>query len=438
MRLKLQEQLPFVFREVSHRRLDELLAIDDRLTRLGEELVAGVHADLVDGLVAPEMGRPGLSADTTLRALIIKTRFNLSYEELEFHLRDSVSSMHFCRIDGAGPSSSALQRAIKQVRPETLEAVNALLVSSAIDDDIEDGETIAVDATAINAKIRAPTDSGLLCDVIRVGTRLLRKARAHIDISFHNHNRLARRRHLAAHHARRKVQRLPHYRRLIWAANRVVRWLEDALNRLPRADATKRLVAELMELAAVAPRVISQARRRVIMGESVPSAEKVLSLHEPHVDIIIKDNRNTYFGHKLFATRGTSGLVLDMQLVRGNPSDAASAVALVQRLERLPNEVAMDGGFASGANLEELQALGVTNVCFAKKRGLTIEDMCGDQRTYRRLRNFRSMIEATFSWLKRSFGLACCNWSGFQSFQSYAWAAVITHNLVVMARAGPR
>jgi len=441
MRLKLQEQLPFVFREVSHRRLDELSAIDDRLCRLGVELVEGVHADLVDGLDAPEMGRPGISADTALRALIIMKRHHLSYEELEFHLRDSASARWFCRIEGNGPSDSALQRAIKRIQPETLEQINVLLIGSALEDGIEDGATVAVDATAVNAEIRAPTDSGLLCDVIRVGTRLLKRSRRFIEISFNNHNRLARRRHLAAHHARRKVKRVPHYRRLLWAAKRVLRWVDAAIEKLPRTEATEKLLVELRALADVGPRVISQARRRVILGESVPSVEKVVSLHEPHVDIIIKDNRNTYFGHKLFATRGTSGLVLDMLLVRGNPNDAASAVALVQRLERplaaVPSEVSMDGGFASKSNVTDLKELGVENVCFAKKGGLQIEDMCGDTRTFRRLRNFRSMIEATFSWLKRSFGLHRCNWRGFQSFRAYAWAAVITHNLVIMARAGP-
>lgn len=441
MRLKLQEQLPFVFHEVAHRTADELSAIDAQLSALGTELVDGVYADLVSHLKHPEMGRLGLSADVTLRALIIKRKFELSYEELEFQLRDSISCRRFCRIESGGPSDSALQRSIKRVRPETLEGVNRLIIGAAVDQEVEDGETVSLDATAVDAKIRAPTDSGLLCDVIRTGTRLLKKASHHIEISFCNHNRLARRRHLAAHHARRKAHRVPHYRRLLWAAKRVLRWVDDAIERLPQTTATEKLHAELAQLASVGPRVVSQARRRVILGESVPSTEKVVSLHEPHVDIIRKDNRNTYFGHKLFAARGTSGLIVDLLVVRGNPSDAAAAVELVQRLEepltRLPSEVAMDGGFASKSNLAELKELGLTNVCFAKKRGLSIDDMVADKRTFRRLRNFRSMIEASFSWLKRSFGLDCCNWSGFESFRAYAWAAVITHNLVVMARAGP-
>jgi IS5 family transposase len=441
MRLKLQEQLPVVFHQVVHRRADDLAAIDDRLVALGTDLVEGVHADLIRGLEAPDAGRPGLSADTTLRALIIKQMFQLSYDGLEFSLRDSVTARDFCRIEGRGPSRSALHRAIKPIRPGTLKAIHEMLVGSAIDDEIEDGETVSVDATCVDAKIRAPTDSGLLCDVIRVGTRLLKKVAGHIEISFCNHNRLARRRHLAAHHARRKAHRIPHYRRLLWAAGRVLRWVDDALERLAQNEDTGKLYEQLGDLAAVGPRVIDQARRRVIRGESVPSAEKVVSLHEPHVDIIIKDNRNTYFGHKLFAARGVSGLILDLSIVRGNPSDAASAVELVQRLQeplkKLPSEIAMDGGFASKSNLAELKQLGVTNVCFAKKRGLSVDDMVCDKRTFRRLRNFRSMIEATFSWLKRSFGLDCCNWRGFESFRAYAWAAVITHNLVVMARAGP-
>jgi IS5 family transposase len=441
MRLKFQEQLPVVFHEVAHRRADELSAIDEKLASLGEELVLGVHADLVRGLEAPDSGRRGLSADTTLRALIIKQLFQLSYDGLEFHLRDSVTARSFCRIESLGPSRSALHRAIKAVRPQTLEVIHELLIGSAIDDEIEDGQTVSLDATAVNAKIRAPTDSGLLCDVVRVGTRLLKKVARHIEISFCNHNRLARRRHLAAHHARRKTHRVPHYRRLLWAAGRVLRWVGNAIEQLPRNEDTEKLHDELRKLALVGPQVIHQARRRVIRGESVPSTEKVVSLHEPHVDIIRKDNRNTYFGHKLFAARGVSGLILDLSVVRGNPSDAASAVELVQRLEsvlgKLPSEVAMDGGFASKANLEELKELGLTNVCFAKSRGMEIDDMVSDARTFRRLRNFRSMIEASFSWLKRSFGLDCCDWRGFESFRAYAWAAALTHNLVIMARAGP-
>jgi len=53
---------------------------------------------------------------------------------------------------------------------------------------------------------------------------------------------------------------------------------------------------------------------------------------------------------------------------------------------------------------------------------------------YKRLRNFRADIETMTSFLKRSFGLRHCTWRGLASFESYAWASVVTANLLVMAR----
>jgi IS5 family transposase len=442
MRLKLQEQTSFVFSEVRHRLADAFVVMDELLAAHGEEVVAGVHADLARGLAHPDRGRHGVSADTVLRALIVKTVFGLSYERLEFHLRDSLTAQHFCRTEGCPPSRSALQRAIKLLQPETLEAVNRLIIGKAVEDGVEDAGTVSLDSTAIDVKVRAPTDSGLLCDVVRGGTRLLNRAKQYAaDIEFVNHSRLARRRHLAAHHARRKVARVPHYRRLLWAAKKVTNYLCTALERLVQVDGTEGLRRKITELLDLAGTIINQARRRVIHGESVPSAEKVVSIHQSDVDIIIKDNRRTHFGHKLFATAGESGLVLDIFVERGNPSDAANTFRCVSRVrqatERLPDEVAADGGFASRDNLERLKELGVSNVCFAKGRGLKVSEMVSDARTYRRLRNFRSRIEATFSWLKRSFGLECCDWVGFESFRSYCWAATIAHNLMVLARDGP-
>ena len=106
-------------------------------------------------------------------------------------------------------------------------------------------------------------------------------------------------------------------------------------------------------------------------------------------------------------------------------------------LDTVPHSVAMDGGFASKRNLSTLKTLGITNVCFSKRRGIEVEEMVENSRIYRALRNFRSTIEATFSWLKGSFGLGRCNWRSFESYQAYAWATVVSHNLTVLARAGP-
>jgi IS5 family transposase len=96
--------------------------------------------------------------------------------------------------------------------------------------------------------------------------------------------------------------------------------------------------------------------------------------------------------------------------------------------------VAADGALASKHNLEEAKARGLDDVVFAKKRGLSVEDMASSTWVYRQLRNFRAGIEGMISFLKRVFGLARCTWKGAESFASYVGASVVSANLLLFAR----
>jgi IS5 family transposase len=135
---------------------------------------------------------------------------------------------------------------------------------------------------------------------------------------------------------------------------------------------------------------------------------------------------------------GASGLVLDCRIEDGNPADATLAVEMVERqhdiFNRVPRQVAFDGGFASKANLAHLKELGVQDVMFSKKRGLQVEDMARSQGVYRGLRRFRAGIEAGISFLKRCFGLDRCTWRGLASFKAYTWASIVSANLLMLAR----
>ncbi len=71
---------------------------------------------------------------------------------------------------------------------------------------------------------------------------------------------------------------------------------------------------------------------------------------------------------------------------------------------------------------------------FAKAKGITVDEMTGDAKAFRALRNFRAGIEATVSYLKRCVGWARCAWRSLRSFTAYAWASVVTANLLLIAR----
>jgi IS5 family transposase len=415
-------------------------------------VVALVHAELIRGLRDPDAGREGMTAEQVLRVLIIKQMNNFSYEELAFHLADSRSYRAFCRLgigDGA-PSKSALQRDIKKLRPETLEKINRALVELAVSKRIEHGRKVRVDCTVVESNIHHPTDSSLLEDGVRVLTRLMAQAKENLDgigVVFTNHHRRARKRALGILNARKKKQ-VKLYRDLIKVARKTVGYAESVAELLESeqhelASFEERLLArgiadELWHFIPLVAQVISQAERRVLHGETLRPAEKVVSIFEPHTDIIRKDRRDTYYGHKTALSGGASGMVTDMVIEEGNPADSTLAVPMIERHEEIfghtPRQTAMDGGFASKPNLVAIKARGVEDVVFAKKRNLEVAEMAKSSWVYKRLRNFRAGVEGTISFLKRCFGLGRCMWRGFESFKSYAWSSVIAANLLVMAR----
>jgi len=131
-------------------------------------------------------------------------------------------------------------------------------------------------------------------------------------------------------------------------------------------------------------------------------------------------------------------MVLDLVVEKGNPADSTLAVRSADRHAALfgerPQRAAFDGGFASKANVERAKAIGVEDIAFHRKAGITIAEMVRSAWVFRRLRDFRSGIEGVISTLKRAFHMDRCTWRGLESFKSYIWSCVTSFNLIVLAR----
>lgn len=184
--------------------------------------------------------------------------------------------------------------------------------------------------------------------------------------------------------------------------------------------------------------VMEQTTRRVMEGESVPADEKIVSLFEPHTDIIKKGGREVQYGHKINLTSGRKGLIYDVVIERGNPADQTRLLPMLERHKEiygsLPSDIAADGGYASKENLTVAKSMKIVNVAFHKQRGLTVAEMTGDDWLFRELRNFRAGIEAGISYLKRCFGVKRIVWKGWDRFCASIHLSIFTHNLIRWAR----
>jgi IS5 family transposase len=424
-----------------HRHVQELVEID-RILRDNPGMTEAVWQGLGEGAKLEE-GREGMRADQILRAAVVKQLNTATYDELSFWLLDSQSYRWFVGLEWgeAAPSRATLQRNIKSITEETWEEIHRILVGYARKEGVEDGRKVRVDGTVTETNIHHPTDSSLLSDGVRVLNRLMKRAREDFGVSrFPNRERRARRRNLDVVNAKRRRKRTKAYRNLLQATRETVRYAGEAAAEL---DACPDVMAWLLSLEIhryidLIEQVIDQTERRVLEGETVPASEKIVSLFEPHTDIIIKDNRDTHFGHKLTLSSGRSGLILDWVVEDGNPADSTLALRMLERQKeiygRVPRQAAFDGCYASKANLAEAKALGVKDVVFSKKCGLEVLDMAKSHWVYKRLRNFRAGIESWISFLKRCFGLERCTWRGEQGFARYVGASIVAANLLTMAR----
>lgn len=451
MRPKFKKQLSLSTAWLGFEQAQELGAISQILS---QHPMAGerVWQDLAAAGLAKEgaVGTSGLSGDQVLRALIVKQLNGFSYRELAFHLADSSSYAKFCELDWRQtPSKSTLAVCIKAIHAETLEQINRLLVGDAKTRKIDDGKKVRIDTTVVESNIHHPLDSNLLSDSVRVLTRLMRRGCREMGskLVIPDRGKRAKRRALGILNARRMERRKPLYRDLVKVteetiarAHHVIATMDRSIQRKEGSvrEALVTIRGELAHYTSLASQVVDQTRRRVFAGESVPAGEKLVSIFEEHTDVIVKDHRDTFYGHKICLSTGKSTLVLDCTVLDGNPADSTLAEMMIDRHIEItgaaPRQAAYDGGFTSLANLEAIKSKGVQDVAFSKARNLSVADMARSTWVYRKLRDFRAGIEATISFLKRSFGLDRCTWKSFDSFKSYVWSSVVSFNLLVMAR----
>lgn len=441
MRKIRENQLRLMPSWVDHPHAKELEAMS-RLLEGNPDIAMLAMKDLADEETAAS-GAPGMTADQVVRVAVLKQLNRFSYDELAFHLQDSACYRAFVGLGWgeAAPRRATLAENVRRLTGATWEAINRVLVDGAREDGIERGDKLRIDGTVVETNILAPADSDLLWDTVRVLTRWLSRAEtASLGVRCPRIARKAKSRSFLIKFTRGKEKRLAPYRELIALAERTINASECAREVLAARDErfAARVVAKLDHYLPLGRRVVDQAKRRILEGETVPSQQKLVSIFEPHSEVIIKGRRAVQFGRKVTFTVGASALVTDCVIEKHTPCDADIMPKMLERARtqngRAPRQVALDGGYASKANLAHAKALGVEDVCFSKRVGLELTDMVRSAWVYKRLWRFRAGIEGCISFLKRGFGLDRCTWKGEAAYGSYVWASICTYNLLLLAR----
>jgi len=421
-----------------------------------EEMIEAVRRDLQRGLKNPGTGRSGLTPPQVLRSLILMRVKNWNYRELRERITDGYTLRQFTDFYCQPvPKHDAFNRAFNRLTPETLQAVNELVVQAAVDVGLEDGQRLRVDTTVVQTDIHHPTDSTLLWDVVRVVTRLVLRLSAAVQQriqGFRNRTRAARRRMQEIQRMtpkERHERQTEKYRELIGTTEEVVNRARKVVGQTRKARG-KNLVAamasgelrkEIDHYCELGERVIHQARRRVLQGEQVPNAEKIYSIFETHTDLIKRGKVQTplEFGHKVFLAESAQGLITQYEVLAGNPGDDQQVEPSLERHKetfgRAPELYGSDRGFFSEKNVKSCKQNGVKVVCIPQRGGkkTPVREAYEKSPAFKKGQRFRAGIEGRISVLFRGRGMKRCLAEGRQRFELCVGAAVLANNLMRMA-----
>ena len=410
----------------------------DTILESRPDIILMLRPDIIGNERASTFGRKDTpSVEQIVRAAIFKEMRGMDYRELEYAQNDSRICEAFIKLDGRDPYSFQMfQKYISRIKPESLHRVLVEINKIAISEGLEDVKSVSQDATVVKTNIHYPTNNSLVWDCVKTSTRLLAQLKEEIEtLDFIDYTKSAKKTFFKINITPKEVNRYPLFCKQLILFTKVINQTSNAIKKKSTSIIARGIQEELAKLLELMDKVYDITYRKEIDGEKVPNEDKLFSIYEQHTDIIVKGQREALFGHKINLAAGKSNLVLDCQVLRGNPADKSlfqqTFDNVIHNYEIIPRDSATDGGYASLANLKHAQEAGIVNIVFNKVVG-SMQNIVSSLNMETRLKKWRSAIEAIISNIKRGFNIFTCNWKGWIHFQAKVLWSVLAYNFRVM------
>jgi transposase, IS5 family len=421
--------------------LDPELAFIDTILNENPRFYEIVAPDIMELNKSSTVGRQDSpTVEQVVRAALYKEMKKLDYRELEYAQEDSRICGAFIKLGERSPFSFEMfQKYISRIRAESLRAlmveINRIMIR---EEGIEDGRRLRTDSTAVETDIHYPTNNSLIWDCIKTSHRLLKKLEETGKIKkVRNYRKQGKKNEFKINNTKKKEKRAELFEKQLklfrTSINQVKRVVGEILEGVDLGVLS--IVAELKGLLPKMEKVYDISYRHELLGESVPNREKIFSIYEDHTDILVKGAREAAFGHKVNLATGRSNLILDCEIVDGNPRDSILYEGVLERVRSdyglRVRDMVTDGGYASLRNQEKAKEYGIVNIVFNKIVG-SLKNVVTSVQMETRLKKWRSGMEAVISNLKRGFHLFRCEWKGRDHFDAKVLWSVIAYNIRVM------
>jgi len=405
-----------------------------------------------------------------LRCTVLKKLVGGGYRKISKALAMTPLYQRFCGIDQFGvvrpPSKSLLQNYANWLPMDQMETVLSTLTQACGDAErareigLETELDMAVawvDTTCLKACIHFPTDWVLMRDGVRTLVKSILVIRGHglirripepvgflreINALSMGMGAAGRRKPGGKKERKRVLRAIKKVSKLVETHGRRYReeldknWGETDLTRKEAEVILRRMDNVLEQL----PEARRQAHERIIGERQVDNRDKILSLYESDVHVIVrgKAGADVEFGNSLFLAENAEGFIIDHELKRErSPGDAKW---LQERYVGMKEEsggqlcgVVADRGFENKSTVKMLEKDGTFNgICPKNPRELA-RRMKEDE-VFQGATTRRSQTEGRIGIFKNVFLDGTPLAKGFENRQLQVAWAVLSHNLWVLAR----
>jgi len=206
-------------------------------------------------------------------------------------------------------------------------------------------------------------------------------------------------------------------------------WAETDLSEIEAQVVLDRMQNVLDQL----PAAVSQAHERIIGGRRVAGKDKILSLYDQDVRVLVrgKAGAEVEFGNALYPAEQADGLIVDWNFIRQQaPGDnklvAESLERLTEKYGTLTSYTA-DRGFDSPDNKIDLEKMNIINaICPRSVKEL--EERLEDE-AFCRLRKRRGATEARIGIFKNAYPGKPLKSKGFKNRKLRIEWCILSHNL---------
>jgi len=402
-----------------------------------------------------DVGREGLDYWQILVLASVRLGCNLDYDKLqnlaEEHraLRQIMGIGDWC--DRTDFSWRRIRDNVCLLQPATIEKISHWVVAEGHRLQPEAVKQVRVDSFVMETNIHWPTESTLIRDGLRKLLPWCVSLARTLGIggwrqAAHLFQQVKRRSHRIERLAARKgpgyqVRLKTEYRQLLKLSGKLtsrVRQLLAAAAASPLASSGR--VDEIRVFLQRTEQVRDTARRRVLEGETVPNAEKLFSLFEPHTQLYKrgKAGQPVQFGRLVLIYEDAAGFITHSYLLGREEQDRDVVVPqtriVQQRLQGAIEEASFDRGFHSPENQRQLAEM-IARPCLPKPGAKQAAAQAAEATlSFRTARQHHPGVESAIGALQAGNGLECSRDRTELGFARYLALGVLGRNLHTLGK----